>query len=347
MARSVRRGRMAVAPARSWLALVGIAVLVGLFSPHGTAAAQTSGEQSGTPSGLESRSGVATFTDLTGGGACGFPGEPPDNLHVGLSSPEYGAAAVCGGYLDVTGPTGTVRVKITDHCVACPFGQLDLTRKAFGTVADVQLGRVAVTYLLVRDPPLTDPISLLVKARSSGSWLDIQALDHGNPLASVEIATPGGGWRGLAHTEDNFWRAESPGPGEGPFTVRITDIYGQSATVDGVTLSPGVVQRTNAQLYPVAAATPGPGAPSTTVTPVTPPAVVTVPTGPDITVATPGAASSGSASQSASPATRTYGSSDESESVVTVFVLLGATTLAWRAVLWWQRRRQHVPIPRQ
>jgi expansin (peptidoglycan-binding protein) len=210
------------------------------------------GPPDGTP-----RDGTATFTDLTGPGACSFLGEPPDNLHVGLSSFEYGTATDCGGYLDVVGPAGTVRVKVTDHCRNCAPGLIDVTRTAFARIADLAAGRVPVTYRLVRDPPLAEAISLRVKSGSSRWWLEIQALDHGNPLASFE-ARQDGAWRRLVHTTDNYWAAEDPGLGAGPFTVRLTDVFGQQVTIDGVELAPGVVQATGARLYPA----PGETAPS-------------------------------------------------------------------------------------
>ncbi|HEY8547788.1 MAG TPA: expansin EXLX1 family cellulose-binding protein, partial [Acidimicrobiales bacterium] len=115
------------------------------------------------------RSGTATFTDLTGGGACSFPGEPPDNLHVGLSTAEFGHAEVCGAYLDVTGPKGTVRVQVTDHCRRCPEGTIDITRKAFARIADVDAGVVPVHYELVRDPAAPGPLAVRVKDGSS-AW---------------------------------------------------------------------------------------------------------------------------------------------------------------------------------
>jgi hypothetical protein len=99
--------------------------------------------------------------------------------------------------------------------------------------------------------------------------MQIQALDHGNPLAAVDLRT-GDGWRALVPTEHNYWTAEDPGPGDGPFTVRLTDIHGQSVTVDGIALTPGAVQRTGARLYgPGGGAPPGAPAPATTAAPTT------------------------------------------------------------------------------
>jgi expansin (peptidoglycan-binding protein) len=249
------------------------------------------------PPGVEPRDGTATFTDLTGPGACSFLGEPPDNLHVGLASVEYSAAGACGGYLDVTGPSGTVRVKVTDHCNRCAPGLVDVTRTAFARIADEAAGRAPVTYRLVRNPPLAESISLRVKTGSSPWWMQIQALDHGNPIAAFELRT-GDGWRSLVHAADNFWTAASPGPGEGPFTVRITDVFGQQVTIDDVELAPDVVQATTARLYP---SEPGPPTPATGDLPTDDPPATTQPAvlAPPLSLPPPADAATRSGSRSA------------------------------------------------
>ena len=207
--------------------------------------------------------GIATFYESNDGGNCMMPGPPADRLDAALSHDEYGTADACGGYLDVTGPRGTVRVLITNQCPECPVGHVDLSSTAFVRIADPVAGRVPVSYSLVRDPPVAQPIAIRIKDGSSRWWMEIQALDHGNPLASFELQTPQG-WRNLTRTAHNYWTAENPGPGDGPFTVRITDVYGQSATIDGIALAPEQVQRTDARLY-------GEGAGGGSATPPAPP----------------------------------------------------------------------------
>lgn len=272
---------------------------------------------------IEPRSGTATFTDLTGGGACSLPGEPPNNLHVGISSLEYGAADVCGAYLDVEGPDGSVRVQITDHCRNCRAGLIDVTRKAFTQIADIDQGRAPVSYTLARNPPLASPISLRVKDGSSPWWFQIQVLDHGNALASVEMAVgpPGGpatDWRPLARSSDNFWTAANPGPGDGPFTLRITDIYGQNVTVYDVTLASDRIQHTVARLYQ-------------------PPA--TPPRSPASTSTTDGAGRVASETTEQHPTATTGTGSD---ALVSLLIVLGALTIAV-----WLYLRHQPRLPRR
>lgn len=291
------------------------------------------------PPGPEPREGTATFTDLTGPGACSFPGEPPDNLHVGLSSPEYGTAAGCGGYLDVTGPSGTVRVKITDHCRRCDAGLIDITRTAFARIGDVDAGRVPVTYELVRNPPLAEAISLRIKTGSSRWWLQIQALDHGNPIARFEVLQEDG-WRALAHTTDNYWEASDPGLGEGPFTVRLTDVFDQQVTIDDVVLAPDTVQPTTARLYPAAEAPATPEASATTV-PSTEPADLAPP------LSTP-LSDPSTRSRSAPISGRSAPDDEDSDNGTAplwpLFVALGAAAVVARLVTR-QRARRRLPRP--
>jgi expansin (peptidoglycan-binding protein) len=300
-----------------WRGRIWIGILVALLAAPPAAGAQP--PPAGAP-----RAGVAAFTDLTGGGACSFLGEPPDNLHVGLSTGEYDGASACGGYLDVVGPSGTVRVKITDHCPRCAAGVIDVTRKAFGMIADIAAGRVPVTYELVRNPPLDETISLRVKRGSSRWWMQIQALDHGNPLARFEIATDQG-WRSLARTADNYWTVDDPGPGNGPFTVRITDIYDQTVTIDNVRLAPGEVQATRAWLYEPGQITSPPSSPSPGSAPTEGVATSAITLTPPSTAApsqrtAADQAATGSASHRSTPARST--TRDSGGSIAPVFIVL-------------------------
>jgi expansin (peptidoglycan-binding protein) len=201
------------------------------------------------PVGPAVHSGQATYyTSRSGSGNCSFPAEPPDNLYVALSPGEYAVAGACGGYLDVTGPHGTVRVKITDQCPGCATGHIDLSRTAFARIADTSAGLVSVSYRAVTDPPLSAPLSFRVKDGSSRYWFALLVDNHGNPLRSVEAQPAGGGWHPLSRADYNYWLA-SDGLGNGPFSVRVTDVYGNQATVPGIRLAPSQNQATQVWMY--------------------------------------------------------------------------------------------------
>jgi hypothetical protein len=62
------------------------------------------------------------------------------------SSPNPNSNPNCGKYAKVTGPNGTVRVKIVDTCPPCAYGSLDLSPTAFEQIADLAAGRVPITW---------------------------------------------------------------------------------------------------------------------------------------------------------------------------------------------------------
>jgi expansin len=219
-----------------------VALAVGMSQAAGTracAAVLSAGEVSGT----------ATHYVLQGLPNCSYPSPPADGLFVALSPGEYDSAAACGGYLEVHGPDGSVRVEVIDQCPGCGDGHIDLSEAAFSALAPLNAGLVDVTYQPLVNPSLPGPVSLLVKQGSSQYWLALLAMNTGNPLASVQVqGESGGGWYNLVQANYNYWVAQS-GAGTGPFTVRLTDTQGHVVTVPGVALSPGVVQGTGTWMY--------------------------------------------------------------------------------------------------
>jgi expansin len=194
-------------------------------------------------------SGIATNYVLQGLPNCSYPSPPADGLFVALSPGEYDNAAACGGYLEVHGPDGSVRVEVIDQCPGCGDGHIDLSQAAFSALAPLNEGLIDVTYQSLVNPSLPGPISLLVKQGSSPYWLALLAMNTGNPLASVQVQSEsGGGWYSLVQASYNYWIAQS-GVGAGPFTVRLTDTQGHVVTVPDIALNPGVVQATGTWMY--------------------------------------------------------------------------------------------------
>src|SRR5580693_8584865 len=109
----------------------------------GTGAAAVAGTAAGAQT-----SGEATHYELAAGGMgnCSYPSPPAGQLYVALSPAEYGAAAACGSYLQVTGPDGSVTVEVTDQCPECQAGHIDLSEQAFARIAPLNAGLVPVSY---------------------------------------------------------------------------------------------------------------------------------------------------------------------------------------------------------
>ena len=189
--------------------------------------------------------GVATvYKAGVGDGACSY-GPSSDMMIAAMNTTDYETSRACGAYIRVHAANGaSVTVRITNECpLPCAPGQLDLSEQAFAELAPVSTGRLAITWSLL-SPDTSGTISIRYKTGSSPYWCAVQAIGHRNPLARLEVRS-GGSWRQLARTDYNYFLSPD-GSGCGG-AIRLTDIYGQQLTVDGVALRPDVVQPTRFQ----------------------------------------------------------------------------------------------------
>jgi expansin (peptidoglycan-binding protein) len=177
--------------------------------------------------------GIATYYDATGEGACMFDPSPGDLMVAAMNAEEYNNAAVCGAYVYVTGPKGTVTVRIVDLCPECKAGHLDLSREAFAQIADLPQGRVPITWQVV-SPALAGPIAYHFKNGSNEWWTAVQVRNHRNPIARLEYRDGGGQWVTVPRTSYNYFVQSNPGMGLGPYTFRVTDWYSNTLTDSGI-----------------------------------------------------------------------------------------------------------------
>ncbi|NMO50803.1 hypothetical protein HH310_06305 [Actinoplanes sp. TBRC 11911] len=247
------------------------------------AALSTSAIKGMAPPSTSASKGKATFYDLGGGtGNCSFPSAPADDLFVALGPVQYAAGAACGTYLDVTGPKGKVRVKVIDSCPPCEPGHIDLSRTAFKKIGAEVDGVIPITYKTVKNPVLSGALgglSVRIKEGASRYWFAALIDNHGTQLTSVKVATGSGAFR-TAHREDyNYWIIDS-GAGPGPYKIKVSDVYGRTATLTGITMTPERTQKTTVRLggTPKPAATKKPAkkaAPAATPRPPSSPPVTT------------------------------------------------------------------------
>lgn len=179
-----------------------------------------------------------------GNGACSF-GPSDDMMIVAMNETDYETSRACGATVLVRAANGnSVTVRVTNVCpLPCAPGQLDLSKEAFAELADPMLGRIPVTWSLL-SPASAGTISIRYKDGSSQWWCGIQAIDHRNPVAKLEVDA-GDGWRALPRTGYNYFLSEN-GSGCGG-EIRITDIYGERLTVRGLPVRADVVQPTGVQ----------------------------------------------------------------------------------------------------
>ncbi|MFE7859288.1 expansin EXLX1 family cellulose-binding protein [Streptomyces sp. NPDC057403] len=189
--------------------------------------------------------GVATAYEAgVGDGACLF-GPSPDMMIAAMNTTDYETSRACGAYVLVHAANGkSITVRITNECpLPCAPGQIDLSQQAFAKLADLKVGRLPITWSLV-SPGSIGTMSIRYKTGSSAYWCGIQVIGHRNPVARLEVRT-GDGWRQLPRTSFNYFiSADGRGCGK---AIRVTDIYGEQLTVNGLAVLPNVVQPTRAQ----------------------------------------------------------------------------------------------------
>ncbi|MEU8181717.1 expansin EXLX1 family cellulose-binding protein [Micromonospora sp. NPDC049047] len=254
---------------RHWLAGAGVTVLAAVLGVSLAVRGGATPACAAPPTGNAVHHAKASFYDAgRSGGNCSFPGPPADRLYVALGASQYSGSAACGSYLEVTGPKGKVRVMVMDQCGGCGPSKIDLSTEAFTKIADRSQGIAPVTYRAVVNPPLDGGLTFRMKGGASTYWFAVQVGNHGNPLRSVEAKGPGGGFRKAARQSDNHWTIEG-GIGPGPYSIRVTDVYGRQATATGIRLVTRQLQRSTATLasVPPTPSSPPPAPPSPSATP--------------------------------------------------------------------------------
>ncbi|WP_433016031.1 expansin EXLX1 family cellulose-binding protein [Kribbella sp. CA-294648] len=189
--------------------------------------------------------GVATaYEAADGNGACLFG--PADTMMVAaMNQTDYESAKACGAYVRVRTANGaSITVRIVNLCpLPCAPGQIDLSQQAFAKLDKLSVGRLPITWTLL-SPAESGTISIRYKDGSSQYWCGLQAIGHRNPVAALEVKTAGG-WRKLKRTAYNYFLS-TDGSGCGK-AIRVTDIYGERLTIDGIALKPDVAQPTRVQ----------------------------------------------------------------------------------------------------
>ena len=86
----------------------------------------------------------------------------------------------------------------------------------------------------------------IFKEDSNPYWVAIQVRNHRLPIKKLEWKR-GGDWKSLRRESYNYF-VEAAGMGTGPYTFRITDVYGHTVTDSGIAFAEAQVVRGKAQL---------------------------------------------------------------------------------------------------
>ena len=215
---------------------IGLLGLLGLANPIGEAAPRSDWYAYlpliARPKENPLHTGKATYYNATGAGACSFDLSPNDLMVTAMNNDEYNNAAYCGAYLQVTGPKGTIVVRVVDLCPECHTGHLDLSREAFAAIADLPLGVVPITWRVV-SPQITGPIAYHFKEGSNQWWTAVQIRNHRNPITKFEYWN-GSQWVTVPRVSYNYFVQTNPGMGVGPYTFRVTDMYSNTLMDSGI-----------------------------------------------------------------------------------------------------------------
>ncbi|HLF13686.1 MAG TPA: expansin EXLX1 family cellulose-binding protein [Bacteroidota bacterium] len=179
-------------------------------------------------------SGEATYyTFADGTGNCMYDATPSDLMLGAMNDPDYGNSEVCGECVELTGPDGTIKIRIVDRCPECLSGDIDLSPEAFSLIAPLSRGRVPINWHLI-PCEVTGPIEYHFKDGSNQWWTAVQIRNHRHPVASLEYMTGAGTFKSVNRVDYNYF-VETGGMGPGPYTFRVTDIYGHVLIDNGIT----------------------------------------------------------------------------------------------------------------
>lgn len=185
------------------------------------------------------KQGEATYYHANRAAACSLDDSVDYTMTTAIGWGDYGNSSMCGAHLRVIGPKGEVVVRVVDACGACKPGDLDLNQAAFEKIADIKKGRESIRWHII-SPALNTMVKYHFKPGSNAWWAGVQIRNHRNPVATLEYLKPDGTWGMIERAKYNYFVQKKPGMGLGPFTFRVTDIYGHSFVDKNIELMAGV-----------------------------------------------------------------------------------------------------------
>jgi len=161
-----------------------------------------------------------------GGCAMLDPVSKEDYWIVAMNLEDYNNAQLAGAYIEVTGELGTINMLVTDLLPEGKKGDLDLYVDAFPLIAPAIKGRVPVSWKIIPlDSAENAPVCYKFKEGTTEFWCGVQVRNHRYPITKLEYLSDNGEFVEIPRRQYNYF--ESMEMGAGPFTFRITDIYGQ------------------------------------------------------------------------------------------------------------------------
>lgn len=169
------------------------------------------------------------------GGCCMLEPVPEDLFVCAMNITDYNNAMLAGAYIEVTGPEGTVQMYVTDLLPEGKPGDVDFNINAFPEVAPLWMGRVNISWKIIPFPT-DEPVSYRYQEGSTKFWCGIQVRNHRYPIAKLEVLREDGTYQELPRKQYNYF--DGTGIGAGPFTFRVTSIFGDVFIDEDIPLSP-------------------------------------------------------------------------------------------------------------
>ncbi len=195
-------------------------------------------ESAGDYSLEKAHKGQATFYDRASKGAANLDSYEEKYLTTAMYEGDY-LNNMAGAYLEVTDKDGdVVKVMVTD---ILPYaegksGNLDLSRKAFKSIEPEVTGRMNISWRIIA-LPTDEPISYVFKPTSTKWWAEVQVRNHRYPIKTLEYLDKSTGkYKSLERKSYNYFAAPN-GMGEGPYTFRVTDIYGRQLIDENIAIN--------------------------------------------------------------------------------------------------------------
>lgn len=177
---------------------------------------------------------------------CTFSNSNIKPYYGAMNYTQYGIADYCGVCVEITGNVGskgTQIIEIVDNCPdqTCVVGDIDLSNQAFIAIfGDLGLGRASMQWHEVACPWGNIPVNL--STQGSNQWYaKVIVAKHKNKIKKVEIYDPySSSWVNMTRGVDNGWITSQTVSIPGNTSVRITDVFSQQITIDGVEIASGV-----------------------------------------------------------------------------------------------------------
>lgn len=217
-----------------WIAL--------LLLARGAAASEV-----GCPAQIDVTSATGSYYTPTAEGHCSLP-VAPNEFIAAIATDGYGDSSPCGRCARVTGPLGSVTVRIVDECEPCVGNDLDLSPETFDEIGVRDDGLIPIAWRTVACPVGESTMKLQFEA-SNHFYLKVQVQNHRHGVAAVAMKD-GATWVPMERTPDNHFERTAGGSFEDPFVFRITAVHGERVETGGILLVDDVPQDTGVQFAP-------------------------------------------------------------------------------------------------